>query len=213
MHTKHGWVVSTLKKQVLIFCLSMPLSYGQTAASQALQVRLNSIKTLKASFHQSVSMRHHRPMNSSGTMALAKPRHFRWETTAPTRQLLVADGRRIWNYDPGLEQVSVKSQAHGMGGAVGLFLSDVPRNLDHDFAITSQKQGSRVSFALRALSRQAGFKHLTLHFEGQTLVGLTFIDALGQHTSVQLSNVRINQPLSLGLFQFKRPHGVDLVDQ
>jgi len=48
---------------------------------------------------------------SSGTVVLERPARFRWEYAASdsdaSGQVLVADGERVWLYDPDLEQVTV----------------------------------------------------------------------------------------------------------
>ncbi|MCW5581757.1 MAG: outer membrane lipoprotein chaperone LolA, partial [Luteimonas sp.] len=39
---------------------------------------------------------------SSGRVALSAPRLFRWEYVKPYEQLIVADGEKVWVYDPDL---------------------------------------------------------------------------------------------------------------
>src|SRR5512141_1484053 len=48
--------------------------------------------------------------SSSGRVALSAPRLFRWEYTKPYAQLIVADGKRVWVYDPDLQQVTRRPQ-------------------------------------------------------------------------------------------------------
>ena len=48
--------------------------------------------------------------SSSGRCALSAPRLFRWEYTKPYAQLIVADGKRVWVYDPDLQQVTRRPQ-------------------------------------------------------------------------------------------------------
>ena len=47
---------------------------------------------------------------SSGRVALAAPRHFRWEYAKPYPQLVVADGKTVWIYEPDLQQVTKRPQ-------------------------------------------------------------------------------------------------------
>src|SRR5690606_25502209 len=47
---------------------------------------------------------------SSGTVAVSAPRLFRWQYVKPFEQLIVADGRKLWIYEPDLEQVTVRAQ-------------------------------------------------------------------------------------------------------
>ena len=197
---------------VCICFLCLQVASAQTA-NEDLQFKLNNIVTIQASYTQTVHRKNHAQILSSGTMALAKPRHFTWHTIHPSAQWLIADGKRIWLYDPELEQVSVKSQAHGVGGAVGIFLSGNTKNLTRSFKITEEKKGHKTYFFLQAISAQSGFQQVTLIFDGAAWVGLSFIDALDQRTTIQFTSVKINKPLPAGLFQFKRPEGVDVVSQ
>ena len=47
---------------------------------------------------------------SNGRVALSAPRLFRWEYNAPYEQLIVADGKTVWIYEPDLQQVSKRPQ-------------------------------------------------------------------------------------------------------
>lgn len=46
---------------------------------------------------------------SAGLMQLAKPGHIYWVAEPPFEQTVVADGTKIWIYDPDLAQVTVKT--------------------------------------------------------------------------------------------------------
>ncbi|HQY53918.1 MAG TPA: outer membrane lipoprotein chaperone LolA, partial [Dokdonella sp.] len=97
-----------------LVCLSMLLAIPVHAADTArsrLEAFSGRIHTISAHFEQSViGARGNRGEASTGTLALKAPRQFRWHTTAPFEQLIVADGNRVWIYDPDLEQVSVRGQ-------------------------------------------------------------------------------------------------------
>lgn len=46
-------------------------------------------------------------MEGEGTVEIARPSLFRWETTFPDENLLVSDGQSLWYYSPFIEQVSI----------------------------------------------------------------------------------------------------------
>ncbi len=191
--------------------------WGSQACSettnQALQVKLNAIRTMSASFNQVVKAKKHALSHSSGTMALSRPGRFRWQTHQPMAQTVIADGHRLWVYDVELEQVTVKKQNPGLGGTVGLFLSGYNDTLARDFEVTRQFNGQHDDFDLRAKSNKANFQRVKLMFVGNALQGIVLFDQLGQQTDVRLSHVNINQTLAPALFQFKAPKGVDVVKQ
>ena len=181
--------------------------------NSALQVKLNAIRTMSATFDQVVKANKRNVSHSSGTMALSRPGRFRWQTTKPMAQTVIADGHRLWVYDVELEQVTVKKQGSGLGGTVGLFLSGYNDTLARDFEVTRQSKGNQDDFDLRAKSNKANFQRVKLLFVGNALQGIVLFDQLGQQTDVQLSHVKINPTLAPTLFQFKPPKGVDVVNQ
>lgn len=203
-----------MMKCILILFLSV-LACDSFAASPAedLQSKLNSIRTMTADFKQVVSTSKRQVSNSSGTMALERPGRFRWFTKSPMEQLVVADQKQLWVYDVDLEQVTVKKQEKGLGGTAALFLSGYNDTITQDFTVTENAEGEKQVYDLQAKSPKANFQRLKLTFVDKSLNTLEMFDQLGQHTVVTLKNVKNNETLSLDLFQFKPPKGVDVVQQ
>lgn len=193
--------------------ISLYGAVGFCDAASDVQAKLNAIRTMSATFSQVVKAKKREVSRTSGTMALARPGRFRWQTKTPMPQLVVADGKRLWVYDVDLEQVTVKKQEKGVGGTAGLFLSGYDDTVSRDFTVTASKQGTKDLFDLRAKSNKANFQRVTLIFVGDSLNGLELFDQLGQHTRVNLSNIKNNPPLTSTLFKFKTPKGVDVVEQ
>ncbi len=192
------------------------LLFGQPAfcdAAADAQAKLNAIRTMSAKFTQVVKAQRREISRTTGTMALARPGRFRWDTKSPMPQLVVADGKRLWVYDVDLEQVTVKKQEKGIGGTAGLFLSGYDDTVSRDFEVTAGKQGNKDYFDMHAKSSKANFQRVKLIFVGSTLNGIELYDQLGQFTQVQLSNIKNNPTLAENLFKFKTPKGVDLVEQ
>ncbi len=198
------------KKALLLLLLWIPHAYCDSV-SDALQTKLNAMRTMSATFNQIVTANKRQVSHSSGTMALSRPGLFRWQTKRPMAQLVIADGQRLWVYDADLEQVSVKKQDKGLGGTAALFLSSYDNTVARDFVVTVNQQGS--VFDLRAKSNKANFQRVTLTFDGALLSGIELFDQLGQHTDVHLTNSKANPKLAANLFQFKPPKGVDVVEQ
>ncbi|MEO7072248.1 MAG: outer membrane lipoprotein chaperone LolA, partial [Rhodanobacter sp.] len=74
---------------------------------------------------------------SAGTLALEAPRQFRWNTTTPYKQTIVADGARVWMYDPELEQVTVRVQSSEESHSPLTVLTDL-KQMDKDFKVVEQ---------------------------------------------------------------------------
>ncbi|MCW0218548.1 MAG: outer-membrane lipoprotein carrier protein LolA, partial [Prosthecobacter sp.] len=122
-----------------------------------------------------------------------------------------ADSKKLWVYDVELEQVTVKKQEKGLGGTPGLFLSGYDNTVSRDFTVTEVTAGT--VFDLRAKSPKENYQRVILSFKDSALGKIEFFDQLGQHTTVTLTQVKTNPELAPGLFQFKPPKGVDVVDQ
>ncbi len=200
------------KIMLLLFLLSVNTAFCDVV-SETLQSKLNAIRTMSASFHQVVKAKQREVSHSSGTMALSRPGRFRWQTKNPMEQLVVADGQRLWVYDVDLEQVTEKKQEKGLGGTAALFLSGYNDTVTRDFDVTTYTKGNTVYFDLHSKSNKANFQRMKITFVGDALSGLELFDQLGQHTVVVLSQVKNNPTLSAGLFKFKTPKGVDVVEQ
>ncbi|QMT60063.1 MULTISPECIES: outer membrane lipoprotein chaperone LolA [unclassified Legionella] len=202
-----------MKKILIALLLSVSTAVFSETPDVLLQNKLNSIRSMTAVFKQSVKAKHRVVSRSSGTMALQRPGRFRWQTLQPMAQLMVADGQKIWVYDKDLEQVTVKTQRKGLGGTAALFLSGYDNTVTRDFNVTQSNMGNEIVFDLKSKSPKANFQRIKLVFRQNNLTGLELYDQLGQVTTVQLSQIKLNPKLATNLFQFKTPKGVDVVQQ
>jgi outer membrane lipoprotein carrier protein len=202
-----------MKKIAIALLLSISTSAFCQTDGELLQSKLNAIRSMTATFKQSVKAKHRVVSRSSGTMALQRPGRFRWQTAQPMAQLMIADGQRIWVYDKDLEQVTVKKQNKGLGGTAALFLSGYDDTVTRDFNVAQSGMGNEQIFDLKSKSPKAGFQRIKLVFQQNLLTGLELYDQLGQVTTVQLTQIKLNPKLATTLFQFKTPKGVDVVQQ
>lgn len=202
-----------MKKILLFVVLFWASQSWSDSASDALQSKLNAIHTMSATFEQVVYAKKKELSRSSGTMALSRPGHFRWQTQKPLAQWMIADGRHLWVYDIDLEQVTVKKQDKGLGSTAALFLSGYNDTVAKDFNVTQQKQANTSCFDLHAKSNKANFQQVKLIFTGNALSGIELFDQLGQHTDIHLNQIKTNLTLPATLFEFKTPKNVDVVEQ
>lgn len=202
-----------MKKILLAALLSFSASAFSQTPEELLQVKLNDIRSMTANFKQVVKAKDRVVSSSSGTMALERPGLFRWQTKEPMEQLMIADRKHIWVYDVDLEQVTVKKQEKGLGGTAALFLSGYDDTVTRDFTVIQSGSGDNLIFDLKSKSAKANFQQIKLTFRQSLLTGLELYDQLGQVTSVQLVQAKLNPKLAASLFQFKPPKGVDVVRQ
>ena len=197
----------------LIFLgLLLLLTANQVLAEDQLSQLLNNLQSSRSNFTQTV-------MNSkgqilqqlSGRMAIQRPGRFRWEVTQPNRQLLIADGKRIWFYDIDLQQITIQTQKTADSDSPAALLSNSPKNLTQQFVIhpLMDVQG----FTLFPKNKNALFQSITLIFEKNRLREMRLTDKLDQQTVINFSQVELNPQLPSQTFHFIMPtdKNIDIV--
>jgi outer membrane lipoprotein carrier protein len=151
---------------------------------------------------------------SSGRVALSAPRLFRWEYAKPYEQLIVADGEKVWVFDPDLEQVTVRPQGPEEQNSPLAALVD-PGKLERDYKVREGGEADGLSWLLLSprVSDQASFSSARLGFRGNALVRMEVVDTLGQRTEVAFSGWKRNPAFDRGTFRFVPPAGVDVVGE
>ena len=151
---------------------------------------------------------------SSGRVALSAPRLFRWEYVKPHPQLIVADGKQVWVFDPDLEQVTVRGQGTAEQDSPLAALID-PARLDRDFRVTEDGSQDGLDWLLLVpkVADQGGFQSARLAFGSTGLVRMEIIDALGQRTEIGFSGWKRNPGFRKGTFTYVPPKGVDVVGE
>lgn len=148
---------------------------------------------------------------TSGRVALAAPRQFRWEYEQPFPQLILADGDRVWIYDPELEQVQVRPQGAEEQQSPLTALID-PLELERQFTITDGGRSDGVRWIeLTPKTPDAPFSSCRLGFSGGELVGMETVDSLNQHTRIAFSGWSLNPEFAPDVFRFALPPGVDVI--
>jgi outer membrane lipoprotein carrier protein len=148
---------------------------------------------------------------SSGTLALEAPREFRWDTTTPYKQTIVADGSRVWLYDPELEQVTVRVQSTEEAHSPLTVITDL-KQLDRDFKVTEQgERDGLVWLRMTSRAKDPQFDYADLGFDAQGLARMVFRDQLGAVTDIHFSGWHRNVDLPASTFNFTPPPGTDVI--
>jgi outer membrane lipoprotein carrier protein len=144
-------------------------------------------------------------------LVLQAPSQFRWDTLAPYKQSIVADGSRVWSYDPGLQQVTVRRQDTEASHNPLAVLTDLSQ-VDKDFNITEQGDHDGLAW-LRLTSRAQDpqFDYVDLGFDANGLARMQFRDQLGSTTDIRFSNWQRNPDVPPQDFNFTPPKGTDVV--
>lgn len=193
--------------------LLLASGFAQAGARDSLDTFTRDLKGLQGTFAQQVfDAQGRRKEASSGSVALSAPKLFRWEYLKPYPQLIVADGAKVWIYDPDLKQVTVRSQGAEEQNSPLAVLTD-PKKLDQSFAITEAGTEGGLAWLELAPKRKenAGFERARLGFDGTSLAKMVIVDSLGQRTEIAFAGWKRNPKFAAATFRFSPPKGVDVV--
>jgi len=194
----------------ILLALASSLTLANDIAAK-LNTLLNSLNTFQADFSQQITTETGESLDQlSGHFALKKPGKFRWEVTQPFSQVLVADGRYLWQYDADLEQAMVRDLEQSLSGTPAQLLSGSLTELEKTYKIEYQHHSMEI-FLLTPID-ESQFETIQLTFASGVLQHLKLIDTLGQTTNVQFSHARFGMALDDSLFSLKIEPGVELVD-
>lgn len=196
----------------LTLCVLVASNPARAAAIDKLQHFLDTTRTLRADFAQTVVARNGRlPQKSSGVMMFWRPGKFRWQIDKPYSQLVVGDGEKISIHDPDLRQVTVRKAGAALGGTPASLLAG-ERTIDRDFSLREAGERDGLEW-LEATPRAAdsGFAKVRVGFSGSELRAMELLDTLGQTTMLVFSRVEINPRLPPSLFRFTPPANTDVI--
>ena len=147
----------------------------------------------------------------SGRFTFERPGRFVWDVIRPYAQRIVSDGREVFQFDPDLNQVTVRKvdQAIGASPASILFGNG---SLEQAFDVSALPDRDDLAW-LRAKPRggEAGFTSVDLGFSDGLPARIVLLDAFGQTTKVELSGMQRNPSLPPETFKFVAPAGADVV--
>ena len=196
----------------LATALLLAANLAHAGARDELGIFTQGLKGLDGQFSQQVfDVRGKQKEQSSGRVAVSAPRLFRWEYVKPHPQLIVADGKSVWVYDPDLQQASRRPQGAEEASSPLAILLD-PARLDRDFVV--QEDGTRDGVEWMTLTPRTGeaaFKRARLGFAKGGLSRMEYVDALGQRTVVGFGPWKRNPAFAKNTFVFVPAKGVDVI--
>jgi outer membrane lipoprotein carrier protein len=200
----------------MLFSMLLLLSFAAYAgpATDKLDDFFANVDAMQADFHQVLLDGQGKPVKEAdGTLVMQRPGKFRWDYVTPFKQLIVADGKKIWIYDSELEQVTVKPVDTALGDTPALLLSgDQP--LEGKFLITDLGTTDGLDWVeLQPKVAESGFERVRLGFGKDDLEVLELLDNFGQTTRLKFTNLRRNPHVNAELFAFNPPKGVDVIGE
>ena len=182
-------------------------------AVQQLRQFLRESKSGSGRFTQTVtSPGGARPKVSQGTFEFMRPDRFRFSYTRPYEQHMIADGQRLWNHDPDLNQVTSRAQAQALAGTPAAILAGTAP--DRDFVLASEPARAGVAWVVATpRTSDGGIRSVRIGLRDGTLAALEIVDGFGQRSLLEFTGFEVNAAVSPERFRFTPPPGSDVITQ
>jgi outer membrane lipoprotein carrier protein len=202
-----------LKRAGFLMAAALAASAANADAVDTLREFVRDVKTGSAAFTQTVtSADGKRNKVSSGEFDFARPDRFRFAYKKPFEQLIVADGQKVWMYDPELNQASSRRLAQAIGSTPAALLAG--SSLEPDFQLSAQPSSGGLDWALALPRAKDGqFQSMRVGFRGKELAVVEIIDNFGQRSRLEFNRFQGNAPVTTERFRFQPPAGADVIEQ
>lgn len=147
----------------------------------------------------------------SGVFQFSRPGQFRWEVQKPFAQLVLSDGQSVFQYDPDLNQATVRP--------VGVAISSSPAailfgqgQIGDQFVVTPLPDSEGLSW-FRAVPRKpdAGLNRVDIGMREGNPARLLLVDGFGQTTRVDFERLRAQSGFPADTFTLTVPPGTQVV--
>ncbi|MGA6097669.1 outer membrane lipoprotein chaperone LolA [Stutzerimonas marianensis] len=197
-----------------VLLMSLVPAHADQASTKRLTELLQRAETLTGRFSQlSLDGSGTQLQETSGEMALKRPGQFRWHTDEPMEQLLVSDGKKVWLYDPDLEQVTIQTLDQRLTHTPALLLSGDVSAISENFEVSHKEAGGVVDFTLTPKAKDTLFDNLRLSFRDGVINDMQLVDGVGQRTNILFQGVELNTPIEADQFSFEIPEGTDVITE
>lgn len=203
-----------MSRLLIALCLFVFSAVARADAVADLEQFFQTTTSLSGQFTQQVYETGGQSLSrSSGQFELTRPGLFRWSYLKPHEQILVSNGKKLWIYDKGLAQVTVRAVGKALGQApITLLGGNVPLSDNY----TLSDDGSRGGLVWVKLVpkdlKNSQFQRILLGLNGGTVQQMVMFDQFGHRTVIEFHKVVRNAALPAKDFTFVPPKGVDIVD-
>ncbi|MBF0273437.1 MAG: outer membrane lipoprotein chaperone LolA [Magnetococcales bacterium] len=179
-----------------------------------LQAFMDRLKSVEAEFEQRLlDAEAGEPQESRGQFSASRPGKFRWDYSAPYKQVIVSDGRMVWFYEPDLKQVT-RSPAGRLEKTPAGFLTS-GKKLEEIFTweVTPSPKAGQMAVLLRPIHE--GSIHwiaISLHPQKDEIDDFVVEDSLKHRSRIRFVNWRANGEVPPERFRFDVPKDVDIIE-
>ena len=187
-------------------------TFGQEGPGAKLDKLLQDINTITAEVNQLIVESDGGVLEVSQIiMHIKRPDGFYWETVTPFPELLVTNGKRLWNYQPDLEQVVIEDWNPDQSALAAQLLYGKTENLVEDYYIVAIDAEQSQTFELKPKSPDNLYELITISFINSSLELIYIENSSGERTAWQFTSSDINVPLGEDLFEFIPPDGIEII--
>ena len=193
---------------------------GVAHAATPLDAYLDNLKTLRASFLQTLADPHGREIDrATGTLIVSRPGKFSWDihpqnaagAQSGAGQLMVCDGTNLWFLDRDLQQATVKPVDAALSATPAMLLSGTA-DLRQNFKISPAGNRTGLDWVLvEPLAAEADFRSALFGFANGELRRMIVEDKLGQTATIMFEKVTRNAPVPASDVTFTPPKDVDVI--
>ena len=192
-------------KMLFICLLALPVWADE---ADQLHQHLAAVTALSANFSQQQFDETGQLIDvSTGSMALQKPNLVRWHIEDPFEQVLIGDGRWLWQHDVELAQVVRRPYPSDTSQTPLLVFNESLESLNLNYQVN---MNDAQCFVLSPNDTTSLFARMTLCFDDQVLSEFSMLDGFGQLTKVSLRDVTSGVPMAEE-FLFMLPDDAELI--
>ena len=194
------------------FIALLPMSCLANGLDDFLSFNQNT-KSATGRFEQRVMDRAGKVVDrGSGSFAFARPGKFRWVYEKPHPQTLVADGHKLWIYDPDLQQVTIKRMDQAISSTPAALLAG-REDITALFSLRDAGTADGLEWVeATPKTPDTGFDKVRLGLKGKQLAAMELFDQLGGHSALRFTELKPNAPVSSDTFKFTPPKGADVIE-
>lgn len=197
---------------LLIVMLLVPLRGMASPAIEQFETFVRTVPAAAGTFKQyTVGADGKVSREQQGRFSFARPGKFRWDIDKPFVQQVVSDGQTLFQYDPDLLQMTVRSLGRSIGSSPAAILFG-QGDLEDSFEIKSLPDSDGM-YWLRATPRQpdSGLSQVDIGLMQGRPARMMLLDGFGQTTRVDLLTIRAQSGFAPSEFQIDPPAGTDIV--
>jgi len=204
----------------IVFALSCAAIAAPTAGPdpdpvlKAIENRYNHAQSLKLDFSETYIASRRPTQNETGVLYLRKPGRMRWEYTSPAGKVFLADGKDTWLYTPddNRAEKSPLKFSEDMRAPLAFLLGKLDFHKDFQ-SFASHKEGDEAWIAAQPKSQNLPYSQVDFLATPDGQIHKVRVTSQNQSKlEYAFSNEQLNAPVALGLFVFRPPAGVQIVE-